>query len=153
MIDGNGRVTGGLVHNVRRGRVFDVMDLAHVACDHQYLVSLKFHERRRWNESVYGHCAPLDFRKNIVHLLNARDSVERDAGVEKTLEINFVRVLAQEKNVLAHDEARHRMTDRSVIVVTLIDCELEQMFWTSRDRGIVIADTAFRFHRAPPCKK
>src|SRR5207247_9563447 len=111
-------------------------------------VSTKFHELRRWNEFVYGHCAPLDFRKNIVHLLNARDSVERDAGVEKTLEINFVRVLAQEKNVLAHDEAPHRMIDRCVIVVTLIDCELAQMFWTSRDRGIVIDDTDFRIERA-----
>jgi hypothetical protein len=35
---------------------------------------------------------------------------------------------------------------RRVIVVTLIDCELEQMFGTSRDRGIVIADSASRFH-------
>ena len=88
----------------------------------------------------------LDLCQNIVHLLNARDSLERDAGVEQTLEINFVRVLRAEKNVLAHDEPPDRVIDRRVIVVTLIDCELEQMFGTSRDRGIVIADTAFRFH-------
>jgi hypothetical protein len=47
---------------------------------------------------------------------------------EQPLEINFVRVFLQEKNVLAHDESPDRVIDRSVIVVALIDCELEQMF-------------------------
>ena len=69
-------VTGGFVDDVRRRRVFDVMDLAHVAGDHQDFVSLKFPERRGWNESVHGNCAPLDLGENIVHLLNARDSLE-----------------------------------------------------------------------------
>ncbi len=65
------------------------------------------------------------FAENVVHLLDARDAIERNAGVEEPLEINFVRVLLQEKNVLAHDESPDRMIDRSVIVVALIDCELE----------------------------
>src|SRR6266513_691405 len=42
------------------------------------------------------------------------------------------------------------MIDRCVVVVTLIDSELEQMFRGRGDRRIGIADTALRFHRAPP---
>ena len=67
---------GGLVHNVRRWRVFDVMDLAHVARDNQHLVSLKFHERRRRNKPVHRHRAPANLREDIVHLLNARDALK-----------------------------------------------------------------------------
>jgi hypothetical protein len=36
-----------------------------------------------------------------------------------------VRVLFQEKNVLAHDEAPDSVINGRIIVVTLIDCELE----------------------------
>ena len=104
-------MTRRLVDDVRRGRVFDMMDLPHIARDHQYLVSLKFHERRRRNKSVHRHCAPIDFRKNIIHFLNARDAVKRNASVEKTLEVNLVRVFLQEENVLAHDESPDRVID------------------------------------------
>src|SRR4030095_16718018 len=113
------------MHNVRRRRVFDMMDLAHVARDDQHLVSLKFHERRRRDKSIHSYRAPSNLLQNVVHLLNARDTLKRDAGVEESLEINFVRVLLQEKNVLAHDESPDSVIDRSVIVVALIDCELE----------------------------
>ena len=65
------------------------------------------------------------FAEDIVHLLNARDAIKRDAGIEQPLEINFVRVLLQEKHVLAHDESPDCVIDRSVIVVALIDRELE----------------------------
>src|SRR6188472_4405095 len=141
---------GSLVHNIRRRRVFDVMDLAHVARDDQHPVSLKFHERRRRDKAVHSHRAPANFRQNIVHLLNTRYAIERNAGVEEPLEINFVRVLLQEKNVLAHDKSPDCMIDRSVIVVALIDCKLQQMFGTTCDGPIVIADTAFRFHSGTP---
>ena len=104
-IDNDRRVTGSLVNNVRRRCVFDVMDLAHVARDNQHLVSLEFHERRRRNKAVHGHRAPANLRQNIVHLLNARYAIKRDAGVKQALEINFVRVLLQEKNILAHDKS------------------------------------------------
>src|SRR5215831_6201201 len=136
----------GLVHNVGRGRVLDVMDLPHVARDHQHFVSLKFHERCRRNESVHRHCAPIDLRQDIVHLLNARDAIKRDAGIEQALEINFVGVLLQEKNVLAHDKSPDGVIDRRVIVVTLIHRELEQMFGATGDCRVVVADTALRFH-------
>ena len=139
-------MAGCLVHDVGRGRVLDMMDLPHVTRDHQDLVGLKFHERCRWNKTVDGNCAPLDLRKNIVHLLNARDAFKRDAGVEETLEINFVRVFFQEKDVLTHDEPPDRVIYRRVIVVTLIDSELEQMLRCGGDRRIRIADTALRFH-------
>src|SRR5262245_10231559 len=102
-----------------------MMDLAHVARYDQYLVSLKFHERRRRNKAVHGNRAPANLRQNVVHLLNARDPLKGDAGVEETLEINFVCVLLQEKNILAHDESPDCVIDRSVIIVALIDCELE----------------------------
>jgi len=36
--------------------------------------------------------------------------------------------------------------DRSVIVVSLIDGELEQMFGAPCDGHIVVADSALRFH-------
>ncbi len=140
-------MTGGLVHNVRRGRVFDVMDLAHVAGNHQHLVGLKFHERRRRNETVHRHRAPFDLCQDIVHLFNARDALEGNARVEEALEINFVRVFLQKKNVLAHDESPDRVIDRRVIVVSLIDRELEQMFRAGSDRQVAIAYAALRFHR------
>src|SRR5436305_11323199 len=137
---------GRHMHDTGRRCVFDVMDLAHVARDNQDLVSLEFHERCWWNKAVHSHRAPANLRQNIVHLLNARDTIKRDAGVEESLEINFVRVLLQEKNVLAHDEPPDSVIDRSVIVVSLIDCELEQMFGATCDGRVVIADTTLRIH-------
>ena len=67
---------GSLVDNIGRGRVFDMMDLSHVARDDQDFVSLKFHERRRRNKSVHRHCAPANLRQDVVHLLNARNTFE-----------------------------------------------------------------------------
>src|SRR5262245_43549672 len=122
------------------------MDLAHVARDHQYLVSLKFHERCRRNKSVHGHRTPANLREDIVHLLNARDPLKGDAGVKEALEINFVRVLLQEKNVLAHDKSPDGVINRSVIVVPLVDCELESVFGATCDGRVVVADSALRFH-------
>jgi hypothetical protein len=61
-----------------------------------------------------------------------------------------VRVFLQKKHVLAHDESPDGVIDRCVIVVSLIDCELEQMFRTSADRRVAVADTALRFHRQAP---
>src|SRR6184192_1892447 len=53
-VDNNWRVPSRLVHDIGRGRVFDVMDLTHVARDHKNFVSLKFHERGRRNKSVHA---------------------------------------------------------------------------------------------------
>src|SRR5205823_13062135 len=103
------------------------MDLAHVASDHEHLVSLKFHEGRRRNKSIHCYRAPADLRQNVVHLLDPRNPIERNPSVEQSLEINFVGVLAEKENVLPHDEAPNRVIDRRVIVVTLIDRELQKM--------------------------
>src|SRR5437763_8144100 len=94
------------MHDIGRGRVFDVMDLTHVARDHENFVSLKFHERGRRNKSVHCHRAPTDPAEDIVHLFDPRNTLERNAGVEQPLKIDFVGVFLQEKNVLAHDETR-----------------------------------------------
>jgi len=138
------------MHNVRRRGVFNVMDLAHVARDHENFVSLKFHERRRRNKSVHRDRAPFDLREDIVHFLNARDAFERNPGVEQSLKVNFVRVFAEKENVLPHDESPHRVIDRRVIVVTLIDGELQKVFGRRGDRRVVQADTTGGFHRHPP---
>ena len=69
------------------------MDLPHVARDDEDLVSLEFHERRRRNKSIHRHRTPFDLCENVIHLLDARDAFERNAGIEQPLEINFVRVL------------------------------------------------------------
>jgi len=126
-IDYDGRMPSRFVDNVRRRRVFNVMDLAHVACDHEYLVSLKLHERGRRNETVHRHRAPADLAQDLIHFFDARNALEGNAGIEQSLEINFMRVFLQEKNILAHDKSPDGMIDRSVFVVALIDRELEQM--------------------------
>src|SRR5437763_5067310 len=128
-IDNNGRVPRGFVHDVGRGRVFDVMDLTHVARDHENFVGLKFHERGRGNKTIHRYRPPINPAEDVVHFLNPRDALKRDAGIEQQLEIGFVGVLLQEKNVLAHDETPDRVIDRGVFFVALIDCELQQMFW------------------------
>src|SRR5437868_9016423 len=120
-------MTGGLMDDVGRRRVFDVMDLAHVARDHEHLVSLELHERGGRNKSVHGYRAPADFREDVVHLLDARNSFERNPSVEQSLKINFVGVLAEKENVLPHDEPPDGVIDRRVIVVALIDRELQKM--------------------------
>src|SRR4029077_13087234 len=114
------------------------MDLPHVARDYQYFVGLELHERRRRNETVHRYRAPLDLGQNVVHFFDTRNAFKRDARVEETLEINFMRVFFQEKDVLAHDESPYRVIDRCVIVVPLIDRELEQMLRTSGDRRVAI---------------
>ena len=123
-IDNDRGVSRGFVDDVRRGRVFDVMDLAHIARDHQNLVGLKFHEGGRGNKSIHRHRAPFDFREDIVHFFDARDALERNASVEQTLEVDFVCVFPQEKGVLPHDKSPHGMIDRRVIVVALVDRKL-----------------------------
>ncbi len=141
---------GRFVHDVGRGRVFDMMHLAHVARDHEHLVGLEFHERRRRNEAVNRDRAPADLAENLIHLADPRNALEGDAGIEQALEINLVGVLLQEKNVLPHDEAPDRVIDRRVIVVALIDRELEQMFRKRGDSRVVHRDSVFSFHRTPP---
>ena len=79
--------------------------------------------------------------------LDARNALEGDAGIEQSLEINFVRVFLQEKNVLPHDEAPDRVIDRSVFVVALIDRELEEVFRERGDGRVVHWDSVFSFHR------
>src|SRR6267378_4848446 len=117
------------MHDIGRGGVFDVMDLTHIARDHENFVSLKFHERGRRNKSVYCHRAPIDRPENLVHLFDPRNALEGNAGIEQPLKIDFVGVFFQKKNVLAHDETPDRVIDRGVFFVALIDCELQQMFW------------------------
>src|SRR5882724_13266135 len=104
-----------------------MMDLAHVARDDEDLVGLEFHERRRRNETIHRHRAPADLAQDVVHLLDARNPFEGNAGVEQSLEINFVRVFAEKKSVLAHDETPDGMIDGGIIFVALVDRELEKM--------------------------
>ncbi len=122
--------------DVRRGRVFDVMDLAHIAGDHQDLVGLKFHESGRWYESVNRHRAPADPAENIVHFLDPRNTLERDAGIEQPLKVDLVSVLAQKKNVLPHNESPHRVVDRRIVIVALVDRELQKMLGKRSNGGI-----------------
>ena len=136
LIDDDRRVPGGFVHDVGRRGVFDVMDLAHVAGDHQHLVGLEFHESRRRNKAVDRDRAPADAAEDVVHFLDARDALEGDAGLEQTLEINFVRVFLQEVSVLPHDETPDRMIDRRVLVEALVDGELQEMFREGGDGRI-----------------
>ena len=130
-------MTRRFVHDVRRRRVLDVIDLAHVARDHENAIGLKLHERRRRNKTVHRHAAPADLSEDLVHLFDPRNAVEGNPGIEETLEVELVRIFAQEKNVLAHDEAPDRVIDRGVFVVTLVDGELEQMF-RKRGHGLVV---------------
>ena len=75
--------------------------------------------------------------EDFVHLLDPRNPVEGDAGIEQPLEVEFVRVFAQEKNVLPHDEAPDRVIDRRVFVIALVDGELEQMLRKCGHRLVV----------------
>ncbi len=145
-IDNDRCVPGRFVHDVGRGRVFDVMQLTHVARDHEHLVGLEFHEGRRRNKAVNRDRAPADLAQDVVHLADPWNALEGDAGLEQALEINLVGVFLQEKNVLPHDEAPDRVIDRRVIVVALIDRELEKVFRKRGDSRVVHRDSAFSFH-------
>ena len=136
----------GFVHDVGRRRVFDVMDLPHVARDHEDFVGLEFHESGRRDEAIHRHRAPADLAEDVVHLADARDALERDAGFEQALEVNFVRVFLQEKRVLPHDETPDRMIDCRVIFETLVDCKLQEML-RKRGDGRVIKRDAVGIHR------
>ena len=138
--------------NVRRRRVFDVMDLPHVARDDQNFVGLEFHERRRRNKPVHRHSPPVNLGENVVHLLNARNALKGDACIEQALKINFVSVFFKEENILPHDEAPDGVIHGRVIIVALIDGELQKMLWCGSDRRIIEADTAGSFHWHPPLR-
>src|SRR5437764_6775872 len=127
-VDNNWRVPSRLVHDIGGGRVFDVMDLTHVARDYENFVSLKFHERGRRNKSVHRHRAPIDPAEDVVHLFDPWNAFKRNAGIEQSLEIDFVGVLFQEKNVLAHDKTPDRVIDRRIFFVALVDRKLQEMF-------------------------
>src|SRR6266581_1708597 len=127
-VDNNWRVPSRLVHDIGRGRVFDVMYLTHVARDYENLVSLKFHERGWRNKPVHRHRAPIDPAEDVVHLFDPWNAFKRNAGIEQSLEIDFVGVLFQEKNVLAHDKTPDRVIDRRIFFVALIDRKLQEMF-------------------------
>jgi len=145
-IDNDRRVAGGFVDDIRRRRVFDVIDLAHVARDHQDAIGLELHERRRWDEPIHRHATPTDFAEDFVHLLDPRNAIERNSGVEQSLEIKFVGVFAEEKNVLPHDEAPDGVIDRRVFVVALVDRELKEML-RQRGHGLVIHRDRIGFHK------
>src|SRR5678815_988655 len=81
-INDNRRVPGRFMDDIWRGSVFDVMDLPHVAGDHEYLVSLKFHESGWRDEAIYGDAAPIDFPQDIVHFLDAWNPLKRYAGIK-----------------------------------------------------------------------
>src|SRR5205823_6381421 len=122
------------------------MDLPHVARDNKNFVGLKFHERRWRNKTVHGHRAPADLGENVVHLLNTRNTLKGDAGIEQALKINFVSVFFKEENILPHDEAPDGVIHGRVIIVALIDGKLQKMFWCGSDCRIIEADTAGSFH-------
>ncbi len=69
-----------------------------------------------------------DLAQDVIHLADARDALEGDASLGADPKVNLVRVFLQEKRVLPHDETPDRVIDRRVIVVTLIDRELKQVF-------------------------
>src|SRR5207237_3039014 len=100
------------MHNVGRGRVFDMMDLAHIARDHQNLVGLEFHERGWRNKAVHRHRAPIDSAENIIHLLDPRNALKGNAGDEQSLKINYVSVFIKEKNIMVHYEPSDSKIDR-----------------------------------------
>ena len=145
-VDNDRRVPRRFVDDIRCRRVFDVIDLAHVARDHQDAIRLELHERRRWNEPIHRDAAPADLAKDFVHFLDPRNPIERNSGVEQSLEIKFVGVFAQEKNVLPHDEAPDGVIDRRVFVVALVDRELEQML-RQRGHGLIIHRDRIGFHK------
>ena len=137
LVDNDGGMPRRFVHDIRRRRVFDMIDLAHIARDHEHAIRLKLHERRRRNKTVHGHAAPADLPEDLVHLFDPRNAVEGNPGVEEALEVELVRIFAQEKNILAHDEAPDRVIDGGVFVVALVDGELEQML-RKRGHGLVV---------------
>src|SRR5206468_7548059 len=106
----------------------------------------------RRNKPVHGHRAPADLGENVVHLLNARNALKGDAGIEQALKINFVSVFFKEENILPHDEAPDGVIHGRVIIVALIDGELQKMLWCGSDRRIIEADTAGSFHWHPPLR-
>ena len=97
LVDNDRGVPRRFVHDVGRRRVFDVIDLAHVARDHENAIRLKLHERRRRNKTVHRHAAPANLAQDLVHLFDPRNAVEGNPGIEEALEVELVRVFAQEK--------------------------------------------------------
>src|SRR5207247_10009548 len=97
------------------------MDLTHVARDHKNFVSLKFHERGWRNKSVHRHRAPIDPAEDVVHLFDPWNAFKRNAGIEQSLEIDFVGVFLQEKNVLAIDKTPVGVNDRRILFVSMVD--------------------------------
>ena len=116
------------------------MDLAHIARDHQNLVGLEFHERRRRNEAIHRHCPPVNSSQDVIHFLDPWNAFEGDSGIEQALEIDFVRVFLQKENILTHDESPDRVIDRRILVVALIDGELQKMIWQRLHRLICLAE-------------
>jgi hypothetical protein len=96
--------------------------------------------------------APADLAEDRIHFLDPRNAIEGNPGIEETLEVELMRVLAQEKNVLAHDEPPDRVIDRGVFVVTLIDGELEKMF-RKRGHGLVVYGNGIWLHKQWPHRR
>jgi hypothetical protein len=54
------RMARGFVQDVRRRRVQEVLDAAHIEGDHQHPQGLELHEDRRGDEAVDHHGAPAE---------------------------------------------------------------------------------------------
>src|ERR1700748_2651708 len=69
VIGNNGRMPGRFMYDIRRGRVFNVVQLADIRGDNQYAISLVLHKCGRRYKAVNRYRAPTDLAEGIIHLL------------------------------------------------------------------------------------
>src|SRR6184192_366279 len=104
---------------IMRQNIFFLKEYAHKVYFQGLLDTGISFERIPRIEEMNDILAPIDSAENIIHLLDPRNALKGNAGVEQSLKINFVSVFLQEKNILAHDEPPDRVIDRSIFFVTL----------------------------------
>jgi fumarylacetoacetate (FAA) hydrolase len=123
----DGRVPGGLVDDVRRGRVDEMLRCPHIGRNRQDAARLEVLKRPRRDESIHAHGAPPEARELLVHLGDTGNSLHRDSRRREPVPVGLVGGLDETRAHLQEHEPPHRLIDRGIRVVILFDDELPKM--------------------------
>ena len=118
-IDNERSMAGGLVHDIWRRRVVDVINTAHIQRNHQYFKCLEFHEYCRRNKPVNHHRAPAKPGKAGIHFVNGGDVLQRYSRSCQPLQINRVGGVLQVSTEMLQQKAPNSLVTWCIPFIVL----------------------------------
>lgn len=126
-IGDDGGMAGCFVDDIGRRGVGDLVGGTDIGGDHQHIVSLELHKRRRGDKPVDRHGRPADLLQDAVHAVHVGDGVDADPGFPEAVSVRAMGVPAQKTHVLPHHVTPYRVILRGIGMVRLINHQAQQV--------------------------